>query len=226
MNAWRWICGSLMLASLAVHAAEWREVPYKDLARMQVMLDKVDTDRVFASRYEVAPAKGGKTLPADLKIEVLVSGTSVPVKVGPEGGLYLPARQDWIDAGAKLRVNQPKGTLKVSYHFKARTPPGTRMSYAKLTESVQVMERGIKQAAGWMGFLVPKPRALGVTFEPGPAQEVVVILADGSRKRYRAQPKTGEDGPFNALEVPWNPDWLKAQVELSAPAVAVVPLLD
>ena len=71
------------------------------------MLDEVDTDHVFSTRYGIAPTKG-KTLPQDLRVEVRVSGRDMPMKMDPDGRMHLPARQDWIDAGAKLHVNQPK----------------------------------------------------------------------------------------------------------------------
>jgi hypothetical protein len=222
------VAGLLMLLALVAGVAradEWREIPYKDLARMQVMLEKVDSDHVFSSRYAIEPAKPGTPLPANLRVEVRVADRSIPVVVDPDGNMRLPVRQDWIDDGAALRVNQPKGLLKVTYNYRARTPPGTRMRYSQLTESVQVMVRGIDEAAGLLRFLAPKPYALGLSFPPGTAQEVVLAFADGTHKRFRAVPKGSGQDARNELELPWNPDWRDAEVTLGAPLRAVLPLM-
>jgi hypothetical protein len=227
MPARRVRAGWLLCALLAIGAAraeQSREVPYKDLARMQLMLQKVDADHVFSSSFSVDPAVSSDRLSADLRVEVVVDGKAVPVPVDPDGRMHLPVRQDWVDAGARLRVNQPKGKVLLGYHFKARNPPGTRMRYARLAESAEVMARGIREEAGLLGFLAPKPRALDIRFPPGPAQELVLRFADGTSKRYRAVAKG--DGGYNGIELPWNPDWRDAEVVLSAPIGGIVPLLD
>ena len=216
---------ALLLLPFAVHADEWRELPYEDIAQMPVMLAKVDTDHVFSTRFQIERADGKQGLPTNLRVEVLASGKTFPVRVDANGGLQLPIRQDWVDAKAGLRVNQPKGSMKLAYKYEARTPPGTRMSYAQLTESVAVMERGIKQAAGLMSFMAPKPYALGIVFPPGPAQQVTLTFADGSSKSFRTSAKSKIGSADNSLELPWNSRWRDAQVNLSAPLRGVMPLL-
>src|SRR3546814_8705695 len=69
--------------------------------------------------------------------------------------MHLPIRQDWVDAGASLRINQPKDKLALRYDFHARPPSGTRMRYSELAESAAVMARGIKAEAGWLAFAAP-----------------------------------------------------------------------
>lgn len=216
---------ALLLLPFAAQADEWRELPYEDIARMPVILAKVDADHVFSTRFLIERADGRQALPSNLRVEVLASGKAYPVPVDADGGLQLPVRQDWVDAGATLRVNQPKGSMKLSYKYQVRTPPGTRMSYARLTESVTVMERGIKQAAGWMSFVAPKPYALGVVFPPGPAQQITLTFADGSSKSFRTSAKSRIGGADNSLELPWNARWRDAQVSLSTPLRGVMPLL-
>ncbi len=213
-----------LLALGAARAEQSRELPYKDVVRMQAMLQKVDADHVFSSRFSVEPATPSEPLPADLQVAVLVDGKAIPVQVDPDGRMHLVVRQDWIDAGAKLRVNQPKGKVVFGYNFKARTPPGTRMRYAQLAESAYVMERGIREEAGLLGFLAPKPRVLDIRFRPGPAQELVLRFADGTSKRYRAVAKG--DGGYNGIELPWDPDWRDAEVILSAPVGGIIPLIE
>ena len=130
----------------------------------------------------------------------------------------LPIRQDWVDAGAVVQVNQPKGRVQLSLEFIPRTPPGTRMSYAALAESGPVLERGIGQMAGMMRFLAPKIRAFSLTFAaPGP-QSLSLTRAGSKPQIYR----TDANG---VLQLPWNADWSTGLVELSAPLKAIDAVL-
>jgi hypothetical protein len=219
MVAWSLLL--LVLVAGGAGAEEWREIPYKDLARMQVMLEKVDTDHVFSSDFSVSPVDAKQGLPGDLRVEVLVGGKAVAVRVEPGGRMHLPIRQDWIDAGAKVRLNQPKGKLAVNYNFRARTPAGTRMRYSQLAESAEVMARGIKAEAGLLSFVAPKPDALDIRFRPGPLQVLTIRFADGTSKRWQAVAKGG----YNGIELPWKPEWRDAEVTLSAPLGGVMVLV-
>lgn len=220
LTAW----AALLLAggAQAADRGAARELPYKDLARIALMLEKVDSDHVFSGKFSITSAAQGAPLPSDLRVEVRVGGAAVPVRVDPDGRMHLPIRQDWVDAGARLFFNQPKGRLVVRYDFRARVPPGTRMRYAQLAESAAVMARGIKAEAGLLSFAAPKPRALDVRFRPGPAQSITLRFADGTSKRWRAVDKGG----YNAVELPWKPAWADAQVELSAPLGGIMPLVE
>lgn len=212
-----------LLLAAAAHAAESRELPYKDLVRIPLMMEKVDDDHVFSGEFSVAPVDAGQALPADLRVEIVVGGRTIAVRVDPDGRTHLPIRQDWVDAGARLRINQPKDKLALEYDFRARPPSGTRMRYSQLAESAAVMARGIRAEAGWLAFAAPMPHALDVRFPPGPPQVLEIRFADGSRKRWQAVAR--DHGGYNGIELPWNPDWRDAQVTLSAPAGGVVPLV-
>lgn len=223
-GTWFSVVALALLLAGAAHAVEAsRELPYKDLVRIPLMMEKVDDDHVFSGEFSVSPADAEQPLPADLRVEVLVRGKAVAVQIDPDGRMRLPVRQDWIDAGAKLRVNQPKDRLLLRYDFRARPPSGTRMRYSQLAESADVMARGIKAEAGWLGFVAPKPYALDIRFPPGPAQVLEIRFADGSSKRWRAVAKG--DGGYNGIELPWKPEWRDAEVTLSAPLGGVVPLV-
>ncbi|WP_242111464.1 hypothetical protein [Luteimonas aquatica] len=220
----RFACAAL-LACLASppFAAPAAEVPYKDLARIALLLREVDEQQVFApSRFYAQPSGRGGKLPADFRIEAVVGREIVPLRVDADGTLHLPLRQDWADAGARLRVNQPKGTTTLGYSLRARPPQGTRMRYAQLTEAAQVMERGVREKAGPLRFLAPKVRALGIVFAPGRAEEIVLRLTDGTVKRFR----TAAHGQGSGIELPWHPQWADAQATLSAPAVRIIPLME
>ena len=212
---------SIFLAGLVLPAAaraEWRELPYADLAKMPLLLKRVDPDGVYRARYLVKPGKGRSGLPDDLKIEVVTGGSTVPVALQPDRSLTLPIRADWVRDGAKLRINQPKGVVTISLQMDTRTPPGTRMRYAQLTESAPIMERGIKEMAGVMRFMAPKLKVMRLKFEPATAQTLTLHLPDTAPKTFRSDAK-------GQLDLPWNPAWIAAEVTLSAPLKSVTPVL-
>jgi hypothetical protein len=208
----------LLLAAALPAQAQWREVPYADVAKMPLGLKKADPQGVFTSYYILRPGKGKPALPQDLQFRIRAGGETVPVPIGPDGRISFPARQDWADHGAVVLINQPKGSFAMSFGMDARTPPGTRMTYAALAESAPVLERGIRDMAGLMSFLAPKVRALLLDFEPGAAQTVEITLADGKRKVFRTDAK-------GRVRLPWQPDWAGAAVVLSAPLKKIDPEL-
>jgi hypothetical protein len=208
----------LLLATAFPARADWREVPYADVAKMPLGLKKADPEGVFTAYYVLKPAKGQAALPPGLAFQVRAGGETVPVPVGADGRIVFPVRQDWADAGAVVLVNQPKGSFRMSFGLDARTPPGTHMSYAKLAESAPVLERGIKDLAGLMSLFAPKVRGLLLDFEPGAVQTVEITLPGGKPKVYRSDAK-------GRVRLPWEPDWAAATVALSAPLKKIDPEL-
>ena len=203
----------LPLAALA----EWRDIPYADVARMPLTLDRVDPQHILTARLVAKPGKGLKALPADLRLQVKVNGQLIPVAIAADGSIQLPIRQDWVEAGAVLQSNQPKGVVAVSMNFDTRTPAGTQMSYAKLTESAPVIERGIADMAGLMSFMAPDVKALVLKFA-GPGHTAVLTLPGGKQKSWKADSQ-------GRLELPWEPKWAAGTVELSAPLAGIDQIL-
>jgi hypothetical protein len=211
---------ALLAALLALPAAafaQWRDIPYAEVARMPLKLATLDPQHVYTARLVARPGKGLKALPADFRMQVKVGASVVPVKIAPDGRIELPIRQDWADAGAVLQSNQPKGVVAVSMNFDARTPPGTRMSYAQLTESAPVLERGIADMAGLMSFMAPDVKALVLKFDR-PGHTVVLTLPGGKRKSWTSDAK-------GRIELPWEPKWAAGLVELSAPLAGIDQIL-
>ena len=208
------LCLAFMTSAPA--RAEWRDIAYADMAKMPLMLKKVDPQRVFVYFYKVVPTQGQPSLPQDLKLQVLTQGQVVPVAIGSDGRFDLPLRQDWIDAGAKVQINQPKNRTAVSLNLNARVPPGTRMTYAQLTESAPVLERGIKQMAGLMSFLAPSVKQLVLKFDKGAPQSVTLLLPDGNKKVWKSDAE-------GLVRLPWEPDWRGDPVVLSAPLTGIDP---
>ena len=84
------------------------------------------------------------------------------------------------------------------------------MTYGQLTESVPVLERGIKEMAGMLSLFAPKVKQVVLKFEKGTPQTATLSLPDGKKKVW----KTDADG---RIQLPWEPDWSAAAVVLSAP---------
>lgn len=199
---------ALLLAGPA--AAEWREIPYADIAKMPMGLKKADPQGVYSAHYMALPAEGKTALPPGLQLQVKAGDQIVPVDIASDGRLNLPFRQDWVDQGAVVRVNQPKGAFRMMFNMQPRVPNTTRLSYAQLTESATVMERGVKQMAGMLSLFAPKVKAFTLEFAAGAIQTATLTWPDGKKKTW----KTGADGK---IHLPWEPDWGKVMVELSAP---------
>jgi len=203
-----------LLALPLAAMAEWRDIPYADVAKMPLMLGKVDPGHVYRFSFKASPMKGQKALPADFRLQIkLKGGQLLPVAIRPDGVVDMPIRQDWADSGALLQSNQPKGVVMVGMNLDARTPPGTKMSYAQLTESLPILERGISEYAGLMSFLAPDVKALVLKFDK-PGHTAVLTLPDGKKKSWTADAK-------GRIELPWNAKWAAGMVELSAPLVGV-----
>jgi len=200
---------ALLLASPAARAEEWREIPYADLAKMPLALAKVDPQHVFTPALVAKPGKGETALPAGYKLEVKLKDQTVPVSVEADGRVNMPFRQDWADAGALIRTNQPKGRVVVSLNFISRVPPGVRMSYAQLTEAAPVLERGIEAVAGLMSFMAPEVKTFTLSFDKAP-QTLLITLPGGTKHSYRTDAK-------GLIVLPWEPKWAAGTVELSAP---------
>jgi hypothetical protein len=210
---------ALLLAAVALPAfAEWREVPYADVAKMPLALKKADPQGVYTPYYQARPGKGQALPLADLRIRVRAGTETVDVPIDATGRVLFPVRLDWAESGAVVLVNQPKGVFNMTFAMDARTPPGTRMTYAALSECAPVLERGIKDMAGLMSLFAPKVRGLLLDFEPGAPQTVEITLADGKRKLFKSDAK-------GRVRLPWEPDWAAATVVLSAPLRKIDPEL-
>ena len=207
-----------LLALPAAARAEWRDIPYADVVKMPLLLEKMDPRHVFSFRLRATPGQGRQALPADFRLQVkLRDGRPVPVAVRPDGTIELPVRRDWAEAGAMLQSNQPKGVVGVAMSFDARTPAGTRMTYAQLTEAAPILERGIAEYAGVMSFMAPDVKAIVLKFA-GPGHSAVLTLPGGRTRRWTTDAK-------GRIELPWQPKGAAGMVELSAPLAGVDQIL-
>src|SRR5688572_12862073 len=211
------LAACLGLAAAFPALAEWRDIPYAEVAKMPLTLAKVDPQKVFTVRVKAKPGKGHTGLPADLKLQLKVGSQLIPIKVTPEGLIELPIRQDWADAGALLQSNQPKGRVALDLGFDSRVPAGTKMSYAQPTEAAPILEKGIGQMAGMMSFMAPGVKAFTLKCAKAP-QTVVLTLPDGKKRNWTTD-------AAGKIELPWEPKWAKGTVELSAPLAGIEQIL-
>jgi len=197
------------ISTPAARAEEWRDIPYADVAKMPLVLAKVDPQHIFTSSMVAKPGKGLSALPADYKLQLKVNGQVIPLAVAADGRVTMPIRQDWADSGALIQTNQPKGRVLVSLSFNSRVPPGVRMSYAQLTEAAPVLEKGISEVAGLMSFMAPGVKSFTLIFDK-PPQTAVLTLPDGKKRSFTTDAK-------GQIVLPWEPKWAAGTVELSAP---------
>jgi hypothetical protein len=208
--------GLILLLVAGSAAAEWRDIPYKDVAKMPLALKSADPQGIYTAIYKVVPAEGKASLPADLRFQIKAGQQLVAVSIQPDGRVDFPIRSDWVDADASVQVNQPKGSFRMNFSLIPRTPAGTQMTYGQLTESAPVLERGIKEAAGLMSFLAPKVSAFLIAFPNNTPQTITVTLADGKKKTWKSDAK-------GSIRLPWEPSWAAATVVLSSPLKGVAP---
>lgn len=204
---------TLFLATPAL--AEWREVPYADMAKMPLSLKKADPQGVFSYWYVARPTKGTGPLPPGLLLQIKAGEQVTPLAIAADGRVDMPFRQDWADAGAMVRVNQPKGSFQMDFKMIPRVPTGTQMSYGQLTESAAVTERLIKEMAGLMSMFAPKVQTFTLEFADAP-QTATLTWPNGEKKVW----KTAGNGRIN---LPWQSDWAPVKVELSAPLKGLGP---
>src|SRR3546814_20072904 len=99
---------ALLLAAAAAHAAESsRELPYEDLARIPLKMEKVDDDHVFRGEFSVVAVDAGKALTAELRVDVLVEGRTSAVLVDRDGRSQLTLGQVRGDDRASTTNTQP-----------------------------------------------------------------------------------------------------------------------
>lgn len=211
------LAACLGLAASLPALAEWRDIPYAEVAKMPLTLAKLDPQKVFTVRLRAKPGKGQAALPADLRLQLKVGGKVLPVTLAADGRIELPFRQDWADAGAVLQINQPKGRIAVDLGFDSRVPAGTRMSYAQLTEAAPILEKGISQMAGLMSFMAPGVKGFTLKFANAP-QTVMLTLPNGKQQNWRTD-------AAGRIELPWEPKWAAGMVELSAPLTGIDQIL-
>lgn len=190
-------------------------VPYAEVVRLPLAL-KAQSSKINVA-YAVKPGKDFKDLPKDLKVEIVVADRRIPVKVGADGALDLPLREDWVDAGAYLVNNQPFGrtTLTMNWRFQHHWNPNPigalQMPYASFEEARKEFDQ--------IAFGFPKPMKLTgwmMVFEK-PSSEVRVVMADGAIRVLQAD-VTGR------LMLPIDPAWADAKLEFGSALRSIMPV--
>ena len=87
----------LLLAAPRARSEEWRDMPYADMAKMPLVLAKVDAQHVFTTVFTALPGKGQAAMPADFRLQIKVNGQVVPVAVAADGKVAIP-----VDASSQF----------------------------------------------------------------------------------------------------------------------------
>jgi hypothetical protein len=209
------LCMLLPMLALAADPVG-RLIPYQNLYGPLAGVRQVDPQGIVISSLRAESAQKDQPLPADLKMELRFGTTRQPVALDRDGRFTLPLRADWATGDAALWINQPKSAVVVVEGFTMRTPTATRLNYGQLMESLPVMERVVKQQAGMMSLVAPKPQGVELAFAPDTPQSVIVGVG--------VQAKTWRTDAKGHVQVPFDPALpATTPVVLSALPVALQP---
>lgn len=145
----------------------------------------------FALAYRLQSKNGGP--PGAVRVYVHQGATRTELPVAADGQiLRLPALAMLNDKTATISVGKPTpAPLGIDMSLEATADPATQMSAPEIAAAVDQANRGIKRAAGVVGFAVPTMGAAYFNLA-GSGQ---VVMVDGRRA---ALPVMGTGSPYFA----------------------------
>lgn len=208
-----------LLLALAVRAAEpsdGRDIAYRSLYEPLAAVRQADPDGIVVRIVRVESAQTGQPLPADLKVELHDDPNRQSLLPSADGRIDLPLRADWAADGATLWINQPREVVVVSETFAMRTPTATRIDYARLMESLPVVERLQNQPTAIAGLMRDRPIGVELAFDPAAPQTIAIGTGP--------QARTWTTDAEGRVKIPFDPALPAATpVTLSALPVALQP---
>ena len=122
---------------------------------------------------------GDRPPPPGVRVWVVQGSQRTELPVAASGRLAHPTLAMLTNKAATVKVDRPNPdlNLNLSMELEATARPAAQLNAADLVAAVDQANRGIKRAAGVIGFAVP--RMAGVKLEGAGSGEVV--LADGRR---------------------------------------------
>ncbi|HEY0229820.1 MAG TPA: hypothetical protein VGC55_01095 [Dokdonella sp.] len=204
------------MAAATVHAEEaGRDVPYEKVYEMIQSGRAADPDGVFRVRLCAQANAKQAMLPADLAIELRNGARTQALPLDAKHCFDPPLAAEWTRPATQLHINQPKGSVSLALSIEARLPATTRLSYARLTESVPAMQRVIATQGMLARLMGPKLNSVVLKYRPASAA-TAVVHAPGGEQRY-ASDANGD------LRIPYDPALADVEVELSALPQAIDP---
>jgi hypothetical protein len=106
----------LLLLAPRLAAAEDARLPYHELYRLQKA--QLDLSRTYTNLALVLQMRS--TLPnvkySDITASIDAKSGAVPVPIGAQGSFSVPVRDDLLAEDPWILVNQPKGSMELSWH--------------------------------------------------------------------------------------------------------------
>lgn len=166
---------ALLLPALIIvstsHAigADMREwAPYKKLVET-LYLDKFhatpSSERDKVLMFPVLIPSNKNIKPGDVVLTLVHAGGKQAMPVSADGRVDFVFNPAWVNEGAMLFINQPKGEkMRLSFGLDARLPDGLQWHYASLMGSVRQANELIRRQAGALSLFAPKMKAVNLKF--------------------------------------------------------------
>lgn len=189
---------ALILSTSHAIGADMREwAPYKKLVET-LYLDKFHatpaSERDKLLMFPVLIPSNKNILPRDVVLTLVHAGGKQAMPVSADGRVDFVFNPAWVNEGAMLFINQPKGEkMGVSFGFDAKLPDGLQWHYASLMGSVRQANELIRRQAGALSLFAPKMKAVNLKFAR-PAQVKiqakggVLTLASDANNAIRLKP--------------------------------------
>jgi hypothetical protein len=188
-SAW---AGLLLFAPLLVAAAEDARLPYEEIYRIQQA--ELDLSRAHTNLALVLQMRS--TLPnvkySDISAFIhSKSAGKIPVIVGAEGIFSVPQREDLLAENPWIIVNQPRGTMELSWHAGLAPLLARQLTnavhYGPLMRAVRECDE-VQEIMHPFFPAAPRLTAVGLrlTFRSTSAAPAAIIHAKGGGRRLPA----------------------------------------
>jgi hypothetical protein len=198
--------GLLLLAARPA-AAEDARLPYHELYRLQKA--QLDLSRTHTNLALVLQMRS--TLPnvkySDIKASIDAKSGAIPVVIGAEGMFSVPVREDLLAEDPLILVNQPKGSMELSWHAGLAPSMARQMTnaihYAPLMRAVLECD-DVQEAMRQFFPAAPRLTAAGLKliFRSSAISPAAIIHAKSGDRRLAAD-------TFRELIIPLDGDLLE-----------------
>ncbi|MEE3625683.1 hypothetical protein UCD39_17110 [Nitrospirillum sp. BR 11752] len=132
-------------------------IKYRRVAKVLKELDELGAASGHHLRLLVhLERRKGKTGPDPIQEWAVHDGKEEAIETAGDGYFYLPFRQDWVDADAKIVSNQPKGSMRADLVLEVMVRDGQPIPYAEMRQGAKLLDRAIERLVGpVLGFVIP-----------------------------------------------------------------------
>ncbi|MFZ3286480.1 MAG: hypothetical protein WA191_06480 [Telluria sp.] len=189
---------ALILSASHAIGADMREwAPYKKLVE-SLYVDKFHatpaSERDKLLMFLMLVPSNKNISPGAVVLTLVHAGGRQAMPVSANGRVDFVFNPAWVNEGAMLFINQPKGEkMGLGFGFDARLPDGLQWRYASLMGSVRQANELIRRHAGALSLFAPKMKVVSLKFAR-PAQVKiqakggVLTLASDANNTIRLKP--------------------------------------